>query len=182
MRALRSLLLLVVSLIGLLAPSTAAFATPSDKFVVEDVDDEFVDTFLTEEYGFTVTHSVAGTVKITFDEEGNPTLQRFRLKHTLTSPTGATLTSVDVGIDKTLSVVQDAEGNTIVTVMASGVLGYHFQIPGQGVVAANAGREIRQITLDAAGNFVDFQVLEDAGLSRDFNEEAVTAICTYLAG
>ena len=184
MRASRLLLALVaLALTAVLALPAAALAAPPDKFVVEEVDDEFVDEFLTEACGFEVLHTVEGTIKITLDEEGNPTLQRFRLKETLIGPTGTTLSTVNVGIDKTLSVVEDEAGNTVVTLMATGVLGYHFQIPGEGVVAGNAGREIRQITFDAEGNFVDFAVIDDAGLSRNIeDEEAIAAICDYLAG
>jgi hypothetical protein len=170
---------LLLGLAAVLAAPGAVRAAPPE---VVAVDDAFVDEFLTEACGFEVLHTVEGTITTTLAEDGSPALQRFRLTETLVGPTGATLRTVNVGIDKTLSVVQDAAGNTVVTLMATGVLGYHFQVPGEGVVAGNAGREIRRITFDAEGNFVDFAVVEDAGLSRDIDEAAVAAICASLAG
>ncbi len=149
-----------------------------DKFDVEEVDDEFVDEFLTDECGFEVTHTVVGTVKSSVDKDGL-FLFRIRLKHELIGP-GGTLGFPDVGIDKDLAVVEDGD-NTVVTLQATGVLALRIVIPGQGVVAANTGREIRVFTVDTeTGELVDFEVLVDSGLDKPLEGAALDAVCEAL--
>jgi len=151
----------------------------ADKFDVEEVNAVFVDDFLTDECGFEVTHTVTGTVKSSVGRNGL-SLSRFRLRHELIGP-GGPLSFPDVGIDKDLAVVE--EGNTTVTtVQATGVLALRIVIPGQGVVAANTGREIRRFTFDTAtGEFISFEVLVDSGLDRPLEGAALDAVCQALA-
>ena len=150
-----------------------------DKFDVEVVDAEFVDEFLTDECGFEVLHTVVGTVKSSVDKKGL-LLFRFRLTHELIGP-GGTLSFPDVGIDKELAVVEEGD-NTVVTVQATGVLSLRIVIPGQGVVAANTGREIRRTTFNTeTGEFVDFEVLVDSGLDKPLEGAALAAVCEALA-
>ena len=150
-----------------------------DKFDVEEVDDKFVDEFLTEECGFEVLHTIAGTVKSSVDKDGL-FLFRFRLKHELIGP-GGTLSFPDVGIDRDLAVVEEGD-NTVVTLQATGVLALRIVIPGKGAVAANTGREIRRITFNTeTGDLVDFEVLVDSGLDKPLEGAALAAVCEALA-
>jgi hypothetical protein len=69
--------------------------------------------------------------------------------------------------------------------MATGILSLRFVIPGEGLVIANTGREIRQFTIDlATGEVVGFELLFDAGHSPEELDEAaaVAAICAPLSG
>ena len=154
-------------------------AKVADKFDVEEVDAVFVDEFLTEECGFEVTHTVTGTVKSSVGRNGL-SLSRFRLRHELIGP-GGTLSFPDVGIDKELAVVEEGD-TTVTTVMATGVLSLRIVIPGQGVVAANTGRETRITTVDTAtGDFISFEVIVDSGLDRPLEGAALDAVCQALA-
>jgi len=154
-------------------------AKVADKFDVEEVDAVFVDEFLTEECGFEVTHTITGIVKVSTGRNGL-TLSRFRLRHELIGP-GGTLSFPDVGIDKELAVVEDGD-TTVTTVMATGVLSLRIVIPGQGVVAANTGRETRITTVDTAtGEFISFEVIVDSGLDRPLEGAALDAVCQALA-
>jgi hypothetical protein len=154
-------------------------AKVADKFDVEEVDAVFVDEFLTEECGFEVTHTVTGTVKSSVGRNGL-SLSRFRLRHELIGP-GGTLSFPDVGIDKELAVVEEGD-TTVTTVMATGVLSLRIVIPGQGVVAANTGRETRITTVDTAtGEFISFEVIVDSGLDRPLEGAALDAVCQALA-
>jgi hypothetical protein len=151
----------------------------ADKFDVEEVNAVFVDDFLTDECGFEVTHTVTGTVKSSVGRNGL-SLSRFRLRHELIGP-GGTLSFPDVGIDKELAVVEEGD-TTVVTVQATGVLSLRVVIPGQGVVAANTGREIRRSTFDTAtGDFISFEVIVDSGLDRPLEGAALDAVCEALA-
>jgi hypothetical protein len=171
----RLVVLTALALLTLTLPGPALAAKP----VVEQVDDAFVDEFLTEECGFEVTHTVVGTVRVSEDGDG-AFLARFSLKHTLIGP-GGTLTFPDVGIDKLLAVEEDGE-TVVETVMATGILGIRIVVPGEGVVAANTGREIRVFTFDAeTGEFVSFDLAVDSGLDRPGDEDALAAVCGALA-
>jgi hypothetical protein len=151
----------------------------ADKFDVEEVDDVFVDDFLTEECGFEVTHTVTGTIKSSVNRDGL-SLFRFSLRHELIGP-GGTLSFPDVGIDKDLAVVEDGD-TTVSTVMATGVLALRIVIPGQGVVAANTGRETRIFTVDTAtGDLISFEVVVNSGLDRPLEGAALEAVCQALA-
>jgi hypothetical protein len=151
----------------------------ADKFDVEEVNAVFVDDFLTDECGFEVTHTVTGTVKSSVGRNGL-SLSRFRLRHELIGP-GGTLGFPDVGIDKELAVVEEGD-TTVTTVMATGVLSLRIVIPGQGVVAANTGRETRITTVDTAtGDFISFEVIVDSGLDRPLEGAALDAVCQALA-
>jgi hypothetical protein len=150
-----------------------------DKFDVEEVDDEFVNEFLTDECGFEVLHTVVGTIKSSVDKNGL-FLFRFRLKQELIGP-GGTLSYPDVGVNRDVAVVEDGD-NTVVTVQATGVLALRIVVPGQGVVAANTGREIFLITFNTeTGEFVDFEVIVDRGLDRPLEGAALEAVCAALA-
>jgi hypothetical protein len=170
---------LAVAALALLAlPLAAAAAPPEDRFLVEHVDETFVAPVLTAQCGFTVLVRREGTIVFSADPVE---IARIRLTTTFIGPNGATLTSPDVGVDKTLSVVEDAAGNTVVTVQSTGVLFSRITVPGEGVVNANVGREVVRLTFDAAGNLVDFEVIEDVGLSRVGDEAELAALCAYLA-
>ena len=52
-------------------------AKVADKFDVEEVDEDFVDEFLTEECGFEVRHTIVGTIKSSISRDGLA-LFRFR--------------------------------------------------------------------------------------------------------
>jgi hypothetical protein len=162
------------------AKDSAQGQTPgADKFEIEEVDVEFVDEFLTDECGFEVTHTVTGTVKSSVGRDGL-ILFRYRLKHELIGP-GGTLSFPDVGIDKELAAVEGGD-TRVATVQATGVLSLRIVIPGQGVVAANTGREIRLIMFDTAtGEILSFEVLVDRGLDRPLERAALDAVCEALA-
>jgi hypothetical protein len=177
----RGALALLAGAAGLGVPTFASRvqAKIADKFDVEEVDAVFVDEFLTDECGFEVTHTVTGTVKSSVGRNGLG-LSRFRLRHELIGP-GGTLGFPDVGIDKELAVVEEGD-TTVTTVMATGVLSLRIVIPGQGVVAANTGRETRITTVDTAtGDFISFEVIVDSGLDRPLEGAALDAVCQALA-
>jgi hypothetical protein len=175
--AMRRLVLLIAVLAALtLALPGPAFAAKPE---VINVDDEFIDEFLTEECGFTVTHTVIGTIRVSELKDGS-FLSRFSLKHTLIGP-GGTLSFPDVGIDKLLTVEDDGV-TRVETVMATGVLGIRIVVPGEGVVAANTGREIRVFTFDAVtGAFLSFELAVDSGLDRPLEGDALAVVCAALA-
>ena len=86
-----------------------------------------------------------------------------------------------VGIDKLLTVADDGVTH-VETVMATGVLALRIVIPGQGVVAANTGREIRVFTFDAqTGEFLSFDLAVDSGLDKPLEGDALAAVCDALA-
>lgn len=156
-----------------------AQAANPDKFDIEEVDDEFVDEFLTDACGFEVRHTVTGTIKSSVGRDGLM-LFRFRLKHELIGP-GGTLGFPDVGVDRDLAVVEEGD-TTVFTLQATGVLALRIVIPGQGVVAANTGREIRVFTVDTAtGELISFEVIVDSGLDRPLEGEALEAVCEALS-
>ena len=179
MRSFCTLSAVLVALFALIALPTAGLgAPPDDRFVVEYVDETAVGPFLTNQCGFTVLRRTEGTILHSSDPVE---ISRVRLTTTFIGPNGVTLTNPDVGADRTLSVVEDEAGNTVVTEQATGVLVVRAVVPGEGVVFANAGRVVRQFTFDAAGNLIDFEVIEDAGLARSPDEAQLTALCAYLA-
>ncbi len=179
MRSFHTLPAVLIALLGLVPLPTAAFAAPpEDRFVVEYVDETVVGPFLTNQCGFTVLRRSQGTIVHSSDPVE---ISRVRLTTTFIGPNGATLTNPDVGVDRTLSVVENEAGNTVVTVQSTGVLGNFVGVPGEGVVFANAGRVIRQFTFDAAGNLIDFAVVADDGLARTPDEAQLAALCAYLA-
>jgi hypothetical protein len=83
-------------------------------------------------------------------------------------------------------VVATEDGSTRVeTFMATGIFGLRVVIPGEGLVIANVGREVRQLTIDLeTGEVVGFELLFDAGHSpEEFDEAAaVAAVCAALSG
>lgn len=173
----RSVALGLVALAALLALPGGALAAKPEAIPINDV---FVDEFLTEECGFEVIHTVTGTIRVSEDSKGF-FLARFSLKHTLTGP-GGSLSFPDVGIDKLRAVADDGV-TRVETVMATGVLALRIVIPGQGVVAANTGREIRLFTFDAqTGEFVSFEVAVDSGLDKPLEGAALAAVCAALEG
>jgi hypothetical protein len=177
----REVLALLAAAVGLGVREGASRvqAKVADKFEIEEVDEDFVDEFLTDECGFEVRHTIVGTVKSSVGRDGL-TLSRFRLKHELIGP-GGTLSFPDVGIDKELAVVEDGD-TTVATVQATGVLSLRIVIPGQGVVAANTGREIRVFTIDTAtGEVINFELIVDSGLDRPLEGAALHAVCEALA-
>ena len=179
MRSFYTLPAILVALFGLVALPTAALAAPpEDRFVVEYVDETAVGPFLTNQCGFTVLRRSQGTIVHSSDPVE---ISHVRLTTTFIGPNGATLSNPDVGVDRTLSVVENEAGNTVVTVQSTGVLGNRVVVPGEGVVFGGAGRVVRQFTFDAAGNLIDFEVVEDAGLARSPDEDQLAALCAYLA-
>ena len=181
MRALISIRVVICSFIAICAivtPFGSAQAAPP-QFEVFDVNDVFVDEFLTEGCGFEVIHTVTGRIKVSADQDGF-FIARFALKHTVTGP-GGSLTWPDVGIDKLLSVTDDGV-TRVETIAATGVLGIRIVVPGHGVVEANTGREIRVITFDLVNEeIIAFQVLFDKGNSEPFDEGDMAIICGALA-
>ena len=170
-------LFIIVVLGTMLAAPRGVVAAPPEVFPVND---EFVAPFLTEQCGFEVLRRETGTIRVTRDADGNVLLARINVKITLIGP-GGTLTYPDVGIDKLLAVEEN--GTTrIETVMATGILGIRVVVPGEGVVVANVGREIRTITFDTVtGEFISFDVSEDSGLNLAFDDDAIATICAALA-
>jgi hypothetical protein len=167
----------LVALAALLAVPGGALAAKPQTIPVDDV---FVDEFLTDACGFEVVHTVTGTIRVSEDKDGL-FLARFALKHTLTGP-GGSLSFPDVGIDKLLTVADDGV-TRVETVMATGVLGLRIVVPGQGVVAANTGREVRVFTFDVAtGQVTDFRLAADSGLDKPLEGDALAAVCAALAG
>jgi hypothetical protein len=162
----------------------AAAAPPEGKFNLVEVDDEFVDEFLTAQCGFTVTHTVVGTVKESgfVDETGDfvVTQARIRLKEALIGPTGVALTYPNVGIDKIAYNPDDTQ-----TVTSTGILALRVVVPGEGLVIANVGRVVSTLTFDPeTGEVVRAETDFEAGQRpEDFDEaEALAAICAYLGG
>jgi hypothetical protein len=82
-----------------------------------------------------------------------------------------------------LALVRSEGGDTTVaTAQATGVLSLRIVIPGQGVVAANTGREIRIFTIDTATDeVISFEVMVDSGLDRPLEGAALHAVCEALA-
>jgi hypothetical protein len=173
-----------LALLMTLGPVPAVAAPPEEKFNLIEVDETFVDEFLTAQCGFTVTHTVVGTIKesVLVDEAGNfvVTQARFRLKEALIGPTGATLTYPNVGIDK---IAYNPDGTQTVT--ATGILALRVVVPGEGLVIANVGRVVTTLTFDPeTGEVVQEETDFEAGQRpEDFDEaEALAAICAYLGG
>ena len=68
------------------------------------------------------------------------------------------------------------------TVRATGVLSLRIVIPGQGVVAANTGREIRIFTIDTATDeVISFEVMVDSSYDRQLEGAALDVVCEALA-
>jgi hypothetical protein len=178
MRAVTRLRLAALGLVALAAllalPGGALAAKPQ----TIPVDDEFVDDFLTDACGFEVIHTVTGTIRVSEDAQGF-FLARFSLKHTLTGP-GGSLSFPDVGIDK-LRAVSDDGVTRVETVMATGVLGLRIVVPGEGVVAANTGREIRVFTFNRETGEFSFELAVDSGLDKPLEGAALDAVCDALA-
>ena len=174
---------LLTSLLALLVPGAATAAPPTDKFEVIVVDEAFVDAFLTEQCGFTVLHTIEGTVKLSGsrNETGEliADMARISLTHTWIGPSGASLTSPDVGVDR---ITYNADGS--VTAAANGIF-LRIVVPGEGLVVAYIGHRVTVLTFDpVTGAFLSAETIVEAGQQpRDFDvDEQMTAICTALAG
>jgi hypothetical protein len=180
MRSIVASRLMTVSLMVLVSVLVLPGGSLAAKPETIQVDDTFVDEFLTQACGFEVTHSVTGTIRVSENAEGL-FLARFSLKHTLTG-SGGSLSFPDVGIDKLLTVADDGVTH-VETVMSTGVLGLRIVVPGEGIVAANTGREIRIFTFDSeTGEFLSFELAVDSGLDSPLEGAALESVCTALAG
>jgi hypothetical protein len=160
----------------------ATHAAPSEEtFNVITVDDAFVDAFWTDTCGVTARQRVDGVIKQagTQDADGHlvPRLEVYRLTHVLTGP-GGRLNWHDRG--STGEFVVNPDGT--ITVASAGPI-LRLTVPGTGTVAADIGRRRVVVTVDAAGNIVDEQVLWKAGPNPDEAAAAdLAAVCAWLAG
>ena len=167
----------LITICAIVSPFGSARAAPP-QFEVTDVDDLFVDEFLTEGCGFEVNHTIVGKVKLSVDQDGF-FKARIALKHTITGP-GGSLTWPDVGIDKLVAFTDDGV-TRVETVQATGVF-IRIIVPGYGVVFGNTGHETRVFTIDVAtGELLNFELLFDAGLDKPFDESDLEIICGALA-
>ena len=135
------------------------------------------DSFSFDDCGFQVDATTTGSIRFSthFDANGNLAfvLNNYRLSQTYTNPaTGASLTSPNVGPDR-ITFSENGLQETIVTI---GLIGPVI-IPGEGMVANAAGREVFLATFDQDGNLIDFQLV----LVNGPHEDGFQALCDFLA-
>jgi hypothetical protein len=179
---LRRFLVALVAVVMVALPvGQAAASVPTGKPVTIPIDDTFVAPNLTAGCGFEVIAHFHGTIRVTEDPETGAFLARFAIKRDFIGP-GGSLTSPDVGLDRLVS--QTIDGDVLVLVIASsGSLPYRQVVPGYGVIVANTGLQLVEITIDlSTGEELDFVFLKDVGLNLEFTDEAQAIICDYLAG
>jgi hypothetical protein len=124
----RTVLAAALSVGAVLAIPLPAAAVPPERVVSEvfDADVTVVDEFLTAECGFRVTARVAGHFRLTefYNRDGslNRVTAHPSFRSTLTGPTGTTITTADVGLDR---FVENADGT--VSVFGTGI---HLKLKG----------------------------------------------------
>lgn len=179
---LRRYLIAFIALVMLALPvGHVAASVPTGKPTTIPIDDTFVAPNLTANCGFEVIAHFHGTIRVTEDPETGAFLVRYAIKRDFIG-LGASLTSPEVGLDRLVS--QTIDGDILVLVIASsGVLPHHLTVPGYGVIDANTGHQIVEITIDlSTGEELDFVFLKDVGLTIKVTAEEFAIICDYLAG
>ena len=137
------------------------------------IDETFVDDFLTEACGAEVTAHVTGhvTFRVFNDAAGNPVreLNNYAVRNTWTSESGS-LRANDVGVDR-ITFLPDG---SLLQVVIGNV--QSISIPGQGRVYADVGQTTVHITFDANGDPI-FTVLEQHGQHEG---DQLEVLCSVL--
>ena len=137
------------------------------------VDETFVDDFLTEACGAEVTAHVTGhvIVRLFTDADGNPVreVNNYGLRNVWTSANGS-LRANDVGVDR----VTYLPDGSLLQVVIGNV--QSISIPGQGRVYADVGQTTIHITFDANGDPI-FTVLDEHGQHEG---DQLEALCSVL--
>lgn len=171
MRRARAVLL--ASIVSLVVVGPAAAAKPMmDRL---DLDESFLDEFLTDVCGFDVFLDVGGHIifRVWTDADGNPTheVNNFAVMLTWSSASGS-VSTVDVGADR---VIFNPDGSITISVIGNV---QPITVPGQGLVYANVGLVSFHITFpDPEGEPV-FEIVREVG--QHFGDQ-VAAICEALA-
>ncbi len=138
------------------------------------VDDQFVDDFLSEACGAEVTVHVTGhvTFRAFIDDAGNVTreLNNYALTSTYSSANGS-VRAKDVGVDR----VTYAPDGSFVNVIIGNV--QSFNIPGLGRVYQDTGQITLRFTFDAEGN-PTVELLDDSKGQHD--PDQVGPLCSVL--
>jgi hypothetical protein len=167
----------IAHVVGLAVLGTLLVAAPvsAGKPQIErvNVDDTFVDEFLSEACGTEVTFHATGhiTFRLFADAAGNPIreLNNYALTAVYSSENGA-VRAKDVGVDRITylpdgSLLQFIIGNV-----------QSFSIPGQGRVYQDVGRTMVVITFDADG----VPSFEATPLGGQHDPDQVGALCSVL--
>jgi hypothetical protein len=138
-----------------------------------NVDDLFVDTFLSEACGAEVTVHVTGhiTFRLFTDRAGNPTreLNNYALAEVYSSENGV-VRAKDVGVDRITYLPDGSLLRFIIGNVQS------FSIPGQGRVYQDVGRTMVVITFDANG----VPSFEATPLGGQHDPDQTGALCSVL--
>jgi hypothetical protein len=170
MRRARAVLLAITACLVVASP--AAAAKPQMERV--DVDEHFLDEFLTDACGTDVFADITGhsTFRTWTDAEGNPTrdLNNFAIKVTWSSAFGS-VSTVDVGADRA---IYHPDGSITLTVIGNV---QSITVPGQGRVYADVGRTVFHVTFpDPEGEPV-FELVRQSG--KHFGDQLMV-ICEVL--
>lgn len=167
-----------IRIIGLAVLGAALLAAPASaarpQQVREQVDNLFVDDFLSEACGVTITGHVTGHAifRLFTDAQGAPIreLNNYAFSVRFASDS-ASIFAKDVGVDR---VTYLADGSLIQVVIGSV---QSFSSPGMGRVYADVGQRTMTITFDGNGDPV-FDLVSSHGQHDD---DQVDVICSILA-
>jgi hypothetical protein len=166
----RAIALAALATMLLAAPALAA--KPSMERI--QVDDRFVDGFLSEMCGTEVTTHVTGHITLRAFSDGDVLVRELN-NYALTAvyqSDHATVRAKDVGVDR---VRYQADGS-IINVIVGNV--QSIQVPGQGRVYSNVGQTTIHITFDENGE----PSVELLGSAGQHDEDQVSVLCEILAG
>lgn len=167
-----------IRIIGLAVLGTALLATPASaarpQQVRSQVDDVFVDDFLSETCGVAITAHVTGhfIVRLFTDAHGAPIreVNNYALSVRFSSDS-ASIFAKDVGVDR---VTYLADGSLIQVIIGSV---QSFSSPGMGRVYADVGQQTLRITFDENGDPA-FELVSSHGQHDD---DQLDVICSILA-
>ena len=166
-------ILALTSLATLLLAAPAAAAKPTTERV--QIDDVFLDEFLTEVCGTEVNGHVYGhiTFRTFTNADGDVVreLNNYALTQVFTSA-HATTRAKDVGVDR----VAYLPDGSLIQVIIGNV--QSFSIPGHGRVYSDVGQTTVHITFDENGE-PSFEALSTAGQHDD---DQLDVLCEFLAG
>ena len=159
--------LLVAGLLSILAVLPAVAAPPE----IIDINDVFVDDFLSEACGFPVQVNVTGQL-ITRARDGTQDTTAANYQTTFTNlESGMSFTARTSGLERISST------DTTVTYSFSG--GSKAVIPGRGAVYINVGRFVETVTFDPkTGDVIDVDTVREGRA----DENGIEIGCALLAG
>jgi hypothetical protein len=170
-RRSRAIAVGVFAALALAAPVQAA----KPEFERIQIDDHFVDEFLSDECGTEITADVTGHINarawVDANDELTHEVVNFAIQIRWSSEHGS-IFAHDVGVDR----ITYLDDGSIIQAVIGGVQSFTAQ--GMGRVYADVGRTVLHITFDDVGN-ASVEVISQSG---QHDEDQTGAICSVLGG